>query len=65
MPDDYPEPESIALLANSDAVIVEYPVQMLPRQAGESSIAPLGAVQYMIKVISAMLGLRLRTLIQR
>ena len=65
MPDDYPEPESIALLAITDAVIAEHPTRMAPRAAGQSSIAHLGAAQYMIKVISAILGLRLRTLIRR
>jgi hypothetical protein len=65
MPDDYPEPESIALLAVTNAVIAEYPTPMQPRSGGQSSIAAFGAVQYMIKVISAMLGLRLRTLMRR
>jgi hypothetical protein len=65
MPDDYPEPESIALLAVTNAVIAEHPTAMQPRSAGQSSIAAFGAIQYMIKVISAMLGLRLRTLMRR
>jgi hypothetical protein len=62
MPDEYPEPESIALLAVHGARIHEVRVDMQPRTLGRSSIQGLRSVQYMIKVMTALLGLRLRTL---
>ena len=62
MPDDYPEPESIAVLALDGQTIAEHPVRMKPRETGQSSISSLGAARFMVKVVSAMLGLRLRSL---
>ena len=54
-PQDYPEPESIALAANYGLKIAEVPVTMHERQGGTSSIGPLSAVYYMIKVTLAVL----------
>jgi hypothetical protein len=62
MPDDYPEPESVAILSLARAKIVEYPVEMLPRESGESSIQGLKTIRFMVKVLTALLGLRLRSL---
>jgi hypothetical protein len=62
MPDDYPEPESVAILSLAKAKIVEYPVEMLPRESGESSIHGLKTLRFMVKVLTALLGLRLRSL---
>ena len=62
MPDEYPEPESIAVLAIAGAKIGELPVKMAPRKAGVSSLAGLKGFQFMLKVTTALLGLRLRTL---
>jgi hypothetical protein len=62
MPDEYPEPESIALVALARLRIEETHVEMLPRTTGTSSISGLKSARFMIKVTSALLGLRLRTL---
>ena len=62
IPEDYPEPESIAILSNKNLKILETPASMKPRQGGTSSISGLKQATYMIKVISALLGLRLRSL---
>jgi hypothetical protein len=62
MPDEYPEPESIALVALSRLRIEETHVAMLPRTLGTSSISGLKSARFMTKVTTALLGLRLRTL---
>jgi hypothetical protein len=62
MPDEYPEPETVAILASNDLQIVEHHVDMLPRQAGVSSLSRFKSMHYMIKVLSALLGLRIRIL---
>lgn len=61
MPDEYPEPELLAIAAVLGARIEETPVVMAPRQAGSSSIRGLGKPGFMLKVITALLGLRLRS----
>jgi glycosyltransferase involved in cell wall biosynthesis len=61
MPDEYPEPEAIALLFSKGLRVEETPISMQKRQGGESSISGLKSAQFMIKVVSALLGLRLRT----
>lgn len=61
MPDEYPEPESIAILSLYGAKIAEYKVEMLPRQAGISTLNGLKSARFMIKVITALVGLRLRS----
>jgi hypothetical protein len=63
MPDEYPEPETIALMALRGMRIAEVPVRMVPRTTGRSTLAGLGSVRYMIKVTSALTGLRLRSLL--
>jgi hypothetical protein len=63
MPDEYPEPETLALLHLAQLRIDELPVRMNARETGQSSIQGLKTLQYMIKCISALLGLRLRALI--
>jgi hypothetical protein len=62
MPDEYPEPESIAILALNGARIAEFKVRMLPRETGVSSLQGLKTIRYMMKVITALLGLRLRSM---
>ena len=53
-PSDYPEPESVVLLAKNGFRIKEVPVIMKERTAGESSITPLRTVYYMLKVMLAI-----------
>ena len=62
MPDEYPEPESIAVLATHGLKIAECSVVMNARVAGVSSLSGLRSLAYMPKVISALLGLRIRSL---
>lgn len=54
-PHDYPEPESIVLLCRAGIRLLELPVTMQPRLAGQSSITTLRSAYYMIKVILAIL----------
>lgn len=49
-PEDYPEPEALVILHKHGLRAIEVPVRMRPRQGGETSIRPHGAVYYMIKV---------------
>lgn len=53
-PSDYPEPETVVLLARSKFNIAEVPVQMRHREAGESSINAVRSVYYMLKVLLAI-----------
>ena len=62
MPEEYPEPEILALLLLKKKKIVEVPVIMNAREAGVSSISGLKSVHFMLKVMSALFGLRLRNL---
>jgi Glycosyl transferase family 2/Uncharacterized conserved protein (DUF2304) len=62
MPDEYPEPESIAVLATHGLKIAESAVTMNARVAGVSSLSGLKSLAYMPKVVSALLGLRMRSL---
>ncbi|RMG04629.1 MAG: glycosyltransferase family 2 protein [Nitrospirae bacterium] len=50
-PDDYPEPESLVLLHKAGFKVREVPVRMRKRQAGDSTITPMRAIYYMIKVL--------------
>ena len=61
MPDDYPEPESLALFSVKRFSVGEMSVSMSPRAGGVSSIRSLKTVQYMVKVFSSLIGLRLRS----
>lgn len=53
-PDDYPEPETLVILHKAGLRAAEIPVEMLPRQGGETSIDPRKAVYYMVKVCLAI-----------
>jgi hypothetical protein len=63
MPDEYPEPETIALLLSQKMRVKETPVTMLARQTGVSSLNGIAGARFMVKVMSALIGLRLRTLV--
>lgn len=65
MPDEYPEPESIAILALLKYNINEIYVKMHPRTTGFSSISGFQTVRFMIKITSALFGLRLRSIYKR
>lgn len=54
-PDDYPEPESLALVARKGLKLAEVPVSMRERTGGKSSIKRLDSVYYMVKVTFAIL----------
>ncbi|MFR4128739.1 MAG: glycosyltransferase family 2 protein [Roseburia inulinivorans] len=54
-PKDYPEPESVVTLLKNDMKVKEIPVCMKERKEGVSSISPINAVYYMIKVSVAVL----------
>lgn len=54
-PDDYPEPESLALVARKGLKLAEVPVAMRERMGGESSIKRMDSVYYMIKVTFAIM----------
>ena len=60
MPEEYPEPESIALLSQAGLSIAETPVAMSARTTGVSSLAGLRSAQFMIKVSISLMALRLR-----
>ncbi len=49
-PNDYPEPETIALILKKGYTVKEIPVKMHERLNGSSSITPLKSIYYMIKV---------------
>ncbi len=54
-PRDYPEPESVVTLLRKGKKVKELPVLMRERKEGVSSISPVNAVYYMIKVSVAIL----------
>ncbi|MBF0484772.1 MAG: hypothetical protein HQL25_08730 [Candidatus Omnitrophica bacterium] len=54
-PQDFPEPEAIAVASRYKAVIQEVPVVMRKRGSGKSSIRDVKALYYMIKVTFAIL----------
>lgn len=53
-PKDYPEPESVVTLLKHKKKVKERPVIMNERKEGVSSISPMKAVYYMIKVSVAI-----------
>lgn len=59
-PRDYPEPETVCRLLRKKCKVVEVPVIMRERRAGESSISKKAAVYYMIKVSLAIFIERFR-----
>ena len=54
-PQDYPEVETQALAHRHGLRLMEVPVQMAERQAGESSIKLWGSFYYVVKVTLALL----------
>jgi glycosyltransferase involved in cell wall biosynthesis len=54
-PQDFPEPESIVVAKKLDLNIIEVPVEMRKRIAGQSSIRYFYTLYYMIKVTLAVL----------
>lgn len=62
LPDEYPEPESIALCALVGLSIQETATPMEPRRTGTSSLVGLAGPRYVAKVCTALIGLRLRSL---
>ena len=62
MPERYPEPETIALAVSKGLTVREVPVSMSQRQGGMSSLHGMKTAVYMVRVLSALLGLRLRAL---
>lgn len=54
-PTDYPEVETIVYASRKGMKIKELPVSMRERQEGKSSITPIKAVYYMIKVTIALI----------
>jgi glycosyltransferase involved in cell wall biosynthesis len=62
MPEEYPEPEILALLLLNKKKITEVPIIMSPRNDGKSSISGIRSIHFMMKVLSALIGLRLRNL---
>lgn len=59
-PKDYPEPESLVMVLGSRKCVEEVPVIMNERTEGVSSISPLKAVYYMLKVTLASIIARFR-----
>lgn len=65
LPTDYPEVEGLVLLCRAGFRVCEVPVFMRPRRAGESSITPLRAVYYVLKVLLAIVVGLLRDVPER
>jgi len=59
-PQDFPEPEAIAVAGRHQARILEVPVKMRKRSGGSSSIRYLKTLHYMIKVTFALFLDRLK-----
>lgn len=62
---DYPEPEEVVLMARNGFRVMEIPVRMVCRQGGVSSISPLKAAYYMLKVFFSVLMAAFRPAIRR
>ena len=54
-PADYPEPESVVEFARAGLNMKEVPVTMNPRYGGQSSITPIRSMNYMAKVVVAIM----------
>jgi glycosyltransferase involved in cell wall biosynthesis len=54
-PADYPEPESVVEFARAGLCMKEVPVTMNPRYGGQSSITPIRSMNYMVKVVVAIM----------
>jgi hypothetical protein len=59
-PSDYPEPEAIAVASRAGLAVTEVAAGMRQRAHGESSITPLRALYYFLKVSTALLLLPVR-----
>jgi glycosyltransferase involved in cell wall biosynthesis len=59
-PEDYPEAEALVILHRAGLRAAEIPVTMSERQGGQSSIRPLHAFYYMVKVVLAIFVDRFR-----
>ena len=64
-PDDYPEPEAYIPLVRRGFRVREVAVTMRPRDVGESSITPILAAYYMLKVAFATVIDRIRPIPER
>lgn len=53
-PQDYPEPESLVYAYKQGLKVAEVPTRMMNRKYGQSSITPILAAYYMVKVLLAM-----------
>jgi glycosyltransferase involved in cell wall biosynthesis len=53
-PQDYPEPESLVYAHKQGLKVTEIPTRMMTRKFGQSSITPVLAAYYMVKVLLAM-----------
>ncbi len=53
-PEEYPEPESVLLLARHGFRLCEVPVSMRERQGGTTSLGPLRGLYYIFKVTFAL-----------
>ena len=62
---DYPEPEECVLFLRNHLRVLEIPCDMSERRGGRSSIRPLSAVYYMLKVSFAMIIVAMRPRIVR
>ncbi len=54
-PKEYPEPESTVSLLVNEYKIKEVPVNMNERKAGKSFVTPLKSIDYMVKVVLAII----------
>lgn len=60
MPDEYPEPECVALCGRAGLKVGEHSVRMRARQGGVSSLTGFVQFRYMSKVFTALLAMCLR-----
>lgn len=60
-PVDYPEPEEILFLAKNNFIIKEFPVSIINREQGKSSITAVRSAYYIIKILLVILISILRT----
>jgi hypothetical protein len=65
MPDEYPEVELLAFAVTRHGRLAEQRVTMAPRATGTSHLRGLAGPLYMAKVLTALIGLRLRSLAMR
>lgn len=54
-PRKYPEPETNAILIQSDKQVKEVGVNMFERKEGKSSITPFKSIRYMIEVLTSII----------